>query len=167
MSDDSGSDRRRRRAPLPAVLLLWVGLLAAWFLLVDTSSIAELLAGAASAAVAAALTVLAREEGLFEPALWIGIGFLARALIRVPADLALLARQLLRALAGRQSRGRLHEIELELPDSSRGDARRAAIELIGSIAPNTIVLGVDDRHVVVHQLVARRAERERLRLAQP
>ncbi len=43
--------------------------------------------------------------------------------------------------------------------SAAGDARRAGIELAGSLAPNTIVLGVDEQQVVVHQLAARHGER--------
>jgi hypothetical protein len=65
-----------------------------------------------------------------------------------------------RALAGRRRQGRFHELALELPVDERGNGRRAAIELVGSLAPNTIVLGVDDRRVIVHQLLARHGERD-------
>lgn len=85
---------------------------------------------------------------------------LARQLARVPADLWLLALALARALAGRRRPGRFHELALRLPVDERGNGRRAAIELVGSLAPNTIVLGVDERWVVVHQLLARSDERE-------
>ena len=40
--------------------------------------------------------------------------------------------------------------------------RRAAIEMLGSLSPNTIVLGVDERAVLVHQLVAHHEGRVRV-----
>jgi len=88
---------------------------------------------------------------------------LARQLMRVPIDLWLLAVALARTLAGRRRPGRFHELALELAVEERDNGRRAGIELIGSLAPNTIVLGVDERRVIVHQLVARHGERAGVR----
>jgi multisubunit Na+/H+ antiporter MnhE subunit len=146
-------------------LACWVLLGAVWMLLVDTVSSAEGLAAAAAALAAVIATRLVFASGLAEMRLAGGVSAaLARALVRqlarVPADLWLLALALARALAGRRRPGRFHELALELPVSERANGRRAAIELLGSLAPNTIVLGVDERRVVVHQLLARHQERE-------
>jgi hypothetical protein len=130
-------------------------------LLVDTVSTAEVLCAAAAALVGglAAGLVLASETPHMRPNVRLLVG-VVRQLVRVPADLWLLARELARALAGRRSRGRFHEVSLEIALDPGDKARRAEIELFGSLAPNTIVLGVDEHHVVVHQLVARHSERE-------
>lgn len=153
---------KRGRLLAGAVLLAWWALLGGvWMLLVDTVSIAEIASAVAAALVAVLATRLVfasgtapmRARARLLPAL-------GRQLARVPLDLWLLLLALARALAGRPRPGRFHELALELPSDEWGDGRRAGIELLGSFAPNTIVLGVDGRRVIVHQLVARHAERE-------
>ncbi len=156
------ADKRRGRLVLAAALIVWWALLGGvWMLLVDTVSTAEVLSAVAASLLAALATGLVFGGGIdsMRPAASLLVG-LARQLARVPADLWLLALALGRARAGRRRAGRFHELALELPPSERGNGRRAAIELIGSLAPNTIVLGVDERRVIVHQLLARHAERE-------
>jgi multisubunit Na+/H+ antiporter MnhE subunit len=155
------ADKRRRRLALAAMLIAWWALLGGgWMLLVDTVSTAEVLSAVAASLVAAFATrVVFGGVDSMRPAASLLVA-LARQMARVPADLWLLAVALRRALAGRRRPGRFHELALELPSSERGNGRRAAIELVGSLAPNTIVLGVDERRVIVHQLLARRAERE-------
>ncbi|HEY2140944.1 MAG TPA: Na+/H+ antiporter subunit E [Solirubrobacteraceae bacterium] len=156
------ADKRRR--PLVGVLMVigWWGLLGGmWMLLVDTVSTAEVLCAIAAALAGVLVTRLVFDSGIasMRPA-----GSLPRALakqlVRVPADLWLLAVALARALAGRPRPGRFYELAIELPVSARGNGQRAAIELLGSLAPNTIVLGVDEQRVIVHQLLARHPERE-------
>ncbi|HEX3512197.1 MAG TPA: hypothetical protein VHT27_13985 [Solirubrobacteraceae bacterium] len=136
---------------------LFVGV---WLLLVDTSSTAEWVGALIAAAIAVVAAALVYDSGTAR--LRFGLrsarGLFAQ-LARVPVDVWLLVRELARAIAGTHTQGRFHELALELPMSPRGNARRATIELVGSLAPNTIVLGVDERHVVVHQLVARHEER--------
>ncbi len=93
-----------------------------------------------------------------------------RQLTRVPADLWLLARELGPAIgraamlgpAGPRRTGGFRSLPFEGADEPRANARRAGIELLGSLAPNTIVLGVDDRQVVVHQLASKASEARRL-----
>lgn len=140
---------------------VWALLLGAWLLLVDTSSVAEWASGAGAALVATIAAAAAYTSGIsrMRPSLDLARG-LGSQLARVPPDLWLLARELVRALAGRHPRGRFHELRLPLPVDARSDARRAAIETFGSLAPNMIVLGVDDEGVIVHQLAARRDERD-------
>jgi hypothetical protein len=153
---------KRRWLVGAVVLVAWWGLLGGlWMLLVDTVSTAEVLSAAAAALAGAFVTWLMfdRGEARVRPAASLPIA-LVRQLARVPADLWLLALALWRALGGRRRPGRFHELALQLPVSEGGDGRRAAIELIGSFAPNTIVLGVDEQRVIVHQLLARHEERE-------
>jgi multisubunit Na+/H+ antiporter MnhE subunit len=164
MEAQANSSRRRQpRASVGAAvsLLAWWGVLAGlWMLLVDTVSTAEVLCAVVAAAVGAIVTrlVFASETVRMRARASLAAAVL-RQLARVPGDLWLLALVLARALAGRRQRGRFHRIALELPASASGNGRRAGIELAGSLAPNTIVLGVDERGVIVHQLVARHGER--------
>jgi hypothetical protein len=138
----------------------WALLIGAWFLLVDTSSVAEWSAAVAAGLVATLAAWVVYESGVarMRPSLVLLRG-LGRQLVRVPPDFWLLARELGRALAGRHRAGRFHELRLPLPVNARGDARRATIETLGSLAPNTIVLGIDEEGVIVHQLAARHEER--------
>jgi len=143
----------------------WLAIAAVWMLLVDTISVAELSAGAIVALLGTIATQLARREGVARVqsptrAIWRA---LPRQLMRVPFDFCLLARELGRALLGRHNRGRFHTVPLDGAHISRLQTRHAAIELLGSLSPNTIVLGVDDDVVIVHQLAARGDERSSIR----
>lgn len=155
------ANKRGRRLTGAAVLVAWWGVLGGlWMLLVDTVSTAEVLC-AVVVAIAGTLTtrlVFASGTARMRPTGSL-LATLVRQLARVPGDLWLLTVVLARTLAGRRRPGRFHELSLELPLSAAGNARRAGIELIGSLAPNTIVLGVDEHEVVVHQLAARHGER--------
>jgi multisubunit Na+/H+ antiporter MnhE subunit len=157
--------RRRRHAGgmllLPAWWMLLGGL---WMLLVDTLSTAEVLCAVAVGLAGMLVTRLAFESEIARMRPVGGLAaVLVRQLLRVPGDLLLLARELIWALAGRRRAGRFHDIAIEIPLDRSGSGRRAAIELFGSLAPNTIVLGVDERRVAAHQLVARHEERSSLR----
>lgn len=155
-------NRRRRLLAGGLALIVWWALLGGvWMLLVDTVSAAEVLGAVAAALAGALATRLVFDSGVaaIRPAGNLPLA-MAKQLARVPADLWLLTVALARALAGRRRPGRFYELALELPVDERGNGRRAAIELVGSLAPNTIVLGVDERRVIVHQLLARHSERE-------
>jgi multisubunit Na+/H+ antiporter MnhE subunit len=125
-------------------------------LLVDTASVAELVAGAVAAFIATVATELVRAQHVAEirwrPALLRGV---PRQLAQVPIDLWLLLREVVHSLAGRHRPGRFHSLPFRGGTSPEDDAHRAAIEWFGSLAPNTLVLGVDDDKVIVHQLAAR------------
>lgn len=154
--------RRRRLLAGGLVLTGWWALLGGmWMLLVDTVSTAEVLCAVAAALAGVLVTRLVFDSGIasMRPAGNLPVA-VAKQLARVPVDLWLLAVALARALAGRRRPGRFYEMALELPVDERGNGRRAAIELVGSLAPNTIVLGVDEQRVIVHQLLARHSERE-------
>jgi hypothetical protein len=132
-------------------------------LLVDTFSTAEAIGAAVAALAGAVATILVYgSEAAMRPTASLGSA-LVRQLARVPSDLWLLAVVLAHTLAGSRRPGRFHELALELPMSEQGNGRRAAIELLGSLAPNTVVLGVDECRVIVHQLAARHEERASVR----
>jgi multisubunit Na+/H+ antiporter MnhE subunit len=155
-------NERRRLLTGALVLVAWWALLGGvWMLLVDTVSTAEVLCAAVGALIGVAVTRLVFDSGTasMRPAGSLLVA-LVRQLGRVPADLWLLAVALSRALVGRRRPGGFHELALELPVDAQDNGRRAAIELVGSLAPNTIVLGVDERRVIVHQLLARHGERK-------
>jgi hypothetical protein len=153
---------------LGALLICLAGLGGVWMLLVDTTSVAEYSACAAAALLGTLASGLVKHENVAElsehRAFLLG---LPRQLARVPLDLWLLLRELARALAGRHPGGRFHSLPFQAGGGSRENARRAAIELLGSLAPNTIVLGVDEHSIVVHQLAARSSERHAIREIAP
>lgn len=150
----------RRAAGVPVLVVWWAVLGGLWMLLVDTASTAEALCAVAAALAGVLVARLVFESGIAGIRPTAGLCWaLARQLTRVPVDLWLLAMALARTLAGRRRPGRFHELPLELAVDEKSNARRAGIELVGSLAPNTIVLGVDERRVVVHQLVARHSAR--------
>lgn len=161
------SERRQARlaARLGGWLLTWTLLAGTWLLLVDTISVAELSAGAAAALVGTLATGLVRAHAIrpLRPRLGL-LPALARQAVAVPLDLWLLLRELVRALAGRHPPGRMYAVPVHVRDrGARANARRAAAEALGSLAPNTIVLGVDEEKAVVHQLAARAPGRASVR----
>lgn len=180
---------RRRQPPILVFAVLacaWVVLTAIWLLLVDTFTLPEIVAGAVAAVVGAyaarlALASPGSRDGTAarrrsRSSAWSTLTLATvRQMGRVPADLWLLTRELVRALRGRHTPGRFAAVALpggggggggdgrgqgDGSDSAR--SRAAPIELIGSLAPNTIVLGVNDHEAIVHQLVQRAAQRHGL-----
>jgi hypothetical protein len=131
---------------------------ALYLLLIDTLDLPELYAGAAVAVLCALVFEAAREQGFAEarPALrW--FPRVARALVRVPADAARLSlsafEQLMRP---RARRGEFVAIRFaqHARDDPREAGRRALAEAAGSLAPNTIVVGIDVERglILAHQL---------------
>ena len=152
---------RDRRAGRTRFFLIWWALLTVlYWLLVFKTELAELVAGVICGAISAAGAELVRTHGTTRFALqdW---GFL-RAVAALPRhtlrDTALLARVVWRVVVrGEQVRGRF--LVLPFPGARGGSAeaagRRAAAKLVGSVAPNTLVVGfADDKDLVLlHQLV--------------
>jgi hypothetical protein len=144
-------------------IAFWVGWWAVsfglWVLLVFKTEPAELVAGALAAAFAATGAELVRSRGYapFAP----DPGW-ARMLLRLPREVAedtwrmavLLARHFLR---GERIKGcfRIVAFSPGSRDDPRAQARRAVVEWLGCVSPNTYVLGIDEKHrvAVVHQLV--------------
>jgi len=130
----------------------WVLLAALWLVLVDRTPTDELVAGALAAALGAtgALLVRRQREVLLRPrARWLAAAW--RPAIGLVADL----RPLVRRLGQPRRTGALVELSYDAV-SAGGEqaAHRVATALLGSLAPNTIVVAIDrERRVVIaHQL---------------
>jgi hypothetical protein len=135
-----------------AWLSWWVVLAALYLWLADNTVLPELVAGAVAAAIGATGAVLVRSQRrtLLRPRLrWLRGAW--RPLLGVFRDLVPLAR----ALAARRS-GAL--VQASLGGPADDPAYVALTEALGSMGPNTIVVGVDrERGVVLaHQLLPTR-----------
>jgi multisubunit Na+/H+ antiporter MnhE subunit len=148
----------RRRAAF--WLSWWAICFGLWMLLVFKAERAEMVAGALAAAVAATGVELVRSFGFapFAPKLsW------SRGALRLPMEVSretwmlvmLLARHFLR---GEPVAGRFRYVHFEEcgGEDPRSQTRRAVATWIGSVSPNTYVLGFDEARdvMVVHQLVS-------------
>jgi hypothetical protein len=163
--------RRRAGRALPA-LATWLGWWAAMFVLylalVDTRQHPELALGALVAAVAASAAVGIRSarklRGSLDPSLLRAVPV---AGWRFVVESFLILGYLVARVVGRAGPGRFRTAPFRHGDDGRRDvARRALSEAVGSLAPNTIVVGIDpDRNLIlVHQLVLRDTERDPLGL---
>ena len=127
-----------------------------YLLLVDTTSLPEIYVLIGVALIAAVAFEASREQGFPEargslrtlPRAW-------RAVARVPLDAVLLCREALAQLLQRKPRrGRFRAVPFKAGSSEHDRGRYALTELVGSLAPNTIVIGVDadSELLLVHQL---------------
>lgn len=157
-SPGSASPARR----LPRRVIAWsAGFVLAgaiYLLLIDITSLPELIVGVVAAALAASAFELAREDGtvggLTARLRWLAT--LHRAVRNVPADivrLSLLAlRQLVRPKPVNGSFRAVHFARGD--DAALETGRRAMAESFGSFSPGTIIIGVDgERELILgHQL---------------
>jgi multisubunit Na+/H+ antiporter MnhE subunit len=147
------------RSPRGALFWLaaWVASAAFWMVLTDSVHIVELLAGAVIAALAATAAEVVRRSRLARQALRpryaLGVW---RVLLRAIPDVGRLTRAAFaQTLQRRPVRGELVAVPFphtaDDPDSA---ARRAIAVGLGSIAPNSIIVGVDREAgvLLVHQL---------------
>jgi multisubunit Na+/H+ antiporter MnhE subunit len=127
-----------------------------YLLLVDTASLPELYVLVAVALIAAVAFEAAREHGLPEARFslrWLRRSW--RAVVRVPLDTGLLCREALAQLTQpRRTRGQFRAVVFKAGTSESDRGRYALTEIVGSLAPNTIVIGVDADSdlLLVHQL---------------
>lgn len=139
----------------------WVGWAlsgALYLLLIDITSLPELIVGAGAALLAATGFELARERetvgGLTTRLRWVGT--LHRPLLKVPKDVAVVCALAFRQLvAPRPSNGLFRVVAFRCRDDEPVETgRRALAEWFGSFAPNTIIVGVDaERELILgHQL---------------
>jgi multisubunit Na+/H+ antiporter MnhE subunit len=131
---------------------------ALYLLLIDTLSLPELYAGAGAVLLSAMVSELARRRGLR------GGNVRTRALLRVwrpfvhlPADVFWVSLTAIAQLAcPRRTRGSLRAVPFRsgAADDGADMTRRALAEGLGSLTPNTIVLGIDAERdlILVHQL---------------
>jgi hypothetical protein len=140
-------------------LVWWAIALALWMLLVFKTELAEIVAGAAAAALAATGAELVRFRGYgpFSPELrwW-------RGLVRVPGEVLVDTWRMLRLLIlhfvrSEPIEGRFRVVHFDscAGDDPRSQARRVVATWLGAISPNTYVLGFDEEEdaAVLHQLV--------------
>jgi hypothetical protein len=130
-----------------------------YLLLVDTKSLPELYVLAGVGLLGALAFVASREEGFPEAQFsvrWFKRAW--RAFARVPLDAGLLCFEAVAQIfTQRRARGTFRAIPFRGGDSPSDRGRFALTDIFGSLAPNTIVLGIDpDKDLLlVHQLRAR------------
>jgi multisubunit Na+/H+ antiporter MnhE subunit len=129
----------------------WIVLAGLYLLLADTVTWPEPVLGAVAAAIGATVaTLVARVVPMSPPP----AGAALRALAGVIGDLVPLVRVLVtRGVLRRGGEGALVEVALAAQDESR----RAWAETLGSLAPNTVVVDVDQERgvLITHQLTRR------------
>lgn len=157
MSAESKSLPVRVARSAAIAVATWVGLAAVWMLLVDNESLPELLTGAGAVSIATVGSELVRHQRIaqvrFHP-LW--VVRLWKPVARVPLDVGIVVWELFRQIFERKrARGTLRALRFRaVEDDPASNARRALAEAAGSLAPNTIVIGIDERRklILVHQL---------------
>jgi hypothetical protein len=137
-----------------------------YLLLIDTVQLPELYAGLGVVALAWCAYEAARRQRLAEA--WISPAWLMRAgrvLASLPLQSAIVAWEAVRQLfSPSPARGTLRAVSFAARGERPADVgRRALAEGLGSLAPNTIVIGVDRERelLLVHQL-RRRGGREQV-----
>ena len=135
----------------------YVPLVILWLAFVDTLDPAEVALGLVAAAVAATAAELVRSQDLVRFRLdprWL------RDVHRLPwqvlRDCWLLAVGLWRHCTGRPLRGAFRVVPFPSEaDDARSAARRAVVTALVSVAPNTVVVGIEGGggEMLVHQLV--------------
>ena len=159
------AERKRRRAvrtPAQRIafwLAWWAVAYALWVLAVFKTELAELIAGAGVAALAATGAELVRSRGYapFAPDLaW------SRGLLWLPKEVVVDTWRMAMLLVRHFVRGEPIEGSFRIvhfptgPDEDpRAQAVRAVAAWLGCVSPNTYVLGVDEKHqaAVLHQLI--------------
>jgi len=152
-----------RRAASAAVGLVIAG--GFYLLLIDTVSLPELYAMCGVLVLAAVAYESSRELGFTEATIrarWLRYAW--RALLRIGLDMVVVCMDAIAQVAQRSpARGEFRAVPFQGGDGTADHGGAALAELWGSLAPNTIVIGVDsDRGLlIVHQL-RRRGGREQL-----
>ncbi len=135
----------------------WAFAAALYLLLIDITSLPELIVGAGAAVLAATGVELAREQGVVGESVrlrW--LARMHRPLLKVPGDIAFVTVMALRQLVKREAHaGRFRAVRFACGEEDQHESgRRALAEAAGSFAPNTFVVGIDsDRELILaHQL---------------
>jgi hypothetical protein len=164
----SGGSDSPARQPLRRAAAWLAGFVLAgalYLLLIDTTSLPELIVGAGAAALAASGFELAREQqtagGLRARFRWLAT--LHRPVKNVPVDVALLSLLAIRQLVRpRPVNGVFRAVPFRCGDEEDLETgRRAMAESFGSFSPNTIIAGVDaERELILGHQLSRRGGRE-------
>lgn len=170
MSDAAPEKARRRREDLAlarrlgSFLIWWVLLMSFWVWIDDSIALPELLVGAGVAVLGAALAEVAQYQA--DTHVRIRIEWLAKALtlpVEIGRDFGVVMRALfLQLVRGRQPASTFEAIPVRPGgDTAEKMTRRALLVAGTSVAPNTLVLGIDqDRgEMLVHHLDTRQRRR--------
>jgi multisubunit Na+/H+ antiporter MnhE subunit len=165
MTGPLAGEPRKRHRDRPAArragswLVWWVLLMAFWVMIDDSVATDELLAGAGAAAVAALLAELISYQAASRFQLrieWLGPAL--RLPGQVARDTVTVYRALWRRLVhGEQPPSEFAELPVRFGEGTPEGATRRTLLVGGmSLAPNTLVLGIDAGRdvMVVHRLVA-------------
>ena len=138
----------------------YVPMVLLWLTFVDTLAIQEIIAGLVAAAIAATAAELAWSQDLvrfrLDPRWLRGLSGLPWQVLR---DTWLLTVALWRHCTGDPVRGAFRVVPFPSDaDDARSAARRALVTVLASVAPNTVVVGVEGTQgtgveMLVHQLV--------------
>jgi hypothetical protein len=129
-----------------------------YLLLIDTASLPELYVLAGVAPACGLLFLVSREAGFIEARInpLLLLSRLWRLGLQIPLDIALVCWEALAQLvAPRPVRGSLRATRFRaIEQDAPGTGRRALAEALGSVAPNTIVIGIHAELglLLVHQL---------------
>jgi hypothetical protein len=142
---------------LAAALLGFVLAAAFYMVLIDTVDLPELYAAIAAVLLGGAAYGAARHQGVAEAELsWRWMARAPRVLASVPRQIAWVSWEAIaQLLAPRARRGTFRAVAFRAGgDDSEDVGRRALAEGLGSVAPNTIVIGIDPDSdlLLVHQL---------------
>ena len=144
-----------RRLAIVSIGVLLGG--AFYFQLIDTTSLPELYVMAGVAVACGVAFWLAREQGFVESRIvpwWLLRSW--RLVWKIPSDVAIVCWEALRQLGQpRTTRGVFRAVPFGATRKTSTDAgRRAVVESVGSLAPNTIIVGVDTERqlLLTHQL---------------
>jgi hypothetical protein len=129
-----------------------------YLLLIDITSLPEVIVGCIAASIAATGFELAREQqtagGLSMRPSWLATSY--RALVKAPSDIVIVSLVALRqTFKPRPVNGTFRAVPFRCgPEHDVEVGRRALAESLGSFAPNTIIVGVDvERQLILgHQL---------------
>jgi hypothetical protein len=157
-SPDSASRPSRFPRRVAAWAAAWAFAGALYLLLIDITSLPEVIVGAGAATIAATGFELAREQqtagGVSARLRWFATVY--RALLKVPSDVAAVSLVAMRQLVRPQPvNGTFRAVRFRCgPELDIETGRRALAESLGSFAPNTIIVGVDtERELILgHQL---------------
>ena len=146
----------------------WIFAGAVYLLLIDTTSLPELLVGAGAATLAATGFELVREQHIAGET--IRLVWLRRVywpFVKVGSDIALVSFAALRQTIRREAHcGEFRAVRFACGEVEQLESgRRSLAEGLGSFAPNTVIIGIDgDRELILAHQLRRTGDREAIDL---